>query len=55
MLEQSEKFATQAPGAADEASAADSRRAWKSPQVIVGTLEQAEAGGAGNSDGVTLS
>jgi len=39
----------------DESSTGDSvataPRVWKSPQVIVGTLDEAQTGGAGASDG----
>ena len=57
MGEQSENFAIQPLGAAglDEAMAADPRRLWKSPQVIVGTLDGAEAALGTHADANSLS
>ena len=52
MREQSEMIAIQPAGSAvlDETGAVDSRRPWKSPQVIVGTLGQVEVSSGSNPD-----
>jgi hypothetical protein len=57
MGDQSENLALQPPGCAelDEAMAADPRKLWKSPQVIVGTLDRAEAAVGTHADANSLS
>jgi hypothetical protein len=52
MLKQPEKNTTPPLGVPerDERGAADSRRRWKSPQVILGALEESESGSAAGAD-----
>jgi hypothetical protein len=53
MREQSEMIAIQPAGSAvlDETGAVDSRRPWKRPHVIAGTLDQVELQSASLADG----
>jgi hypothetical protein len=55
MLKQSENNTIEALGAAerDEMGVADSRRPWKSPQVILGTLNQVQAATNSGVDGAS--
>jgi hypothetical protein len=58
MVDQPQKIEIQPIGSADraEVGATDSRRVWKSPEVIVGTLTQQTASSASvATDGATHS